>query len=91
MLWEAHQLSKKYRVRASELYGVTDELTAWSFDRAVATFAGALENRLHEVSEDSKNRKTAQAKVKRELQKWLSSADTKAAKGVYRDPMLEMR
>lgn len=83
-------MSQRFRVRPSDLYGIDDELTAWSFDRAVITFASALENRLHEISEDAKNRKTAQAKIKRETEKWLSSADTKAAKGVFRDPMVDI-
>ncbi|QPX61871.1 tail assembly chaperone [Microbacterium phage DannyDe] len=82
---------KQLRTRPSELYGVDDELTAWSFDRAVQTFGTALENRLHEVTRKQKNQAAANRKAHQELDKWLASADTKAVPGRFRDPMATVR
>ncbi|WNT45022.1 tail assembly chaperone [Microbacterium phage PhunaPhoke] len=82
---------KQLRTRPSELYGVDDELTAWSFDRAVQTFGTALENRLHEVTRKQKNQAAANRKAHQELDKWLTSADTKAVKGRFRDPMATVK
>lgn len=90
MLWEAYQMGKAHRVRPSVIYAIDDELVAWSFDRAVTTFGSALENKLHQVTEKSKNRTSGQRKAQQELDKWLSSADTKAAPGRFRDPMKMM-
>lgn len=87
MLWEAHQLGKSLKTRPSEIYGIDDELVAWSFDRAVTTFGSALENKLHQVTEKTKNRTSGQRKAQQELDKWLASADTKDAPGRFRDPM----
>jgi hypothetical protein len=86
-LWEAHTLAKALKTRPSALYDIQDEFTAWCFDRAVQSFGTALENRLHEVSEKTKNRASAKRKSMMELNKWLASADTKAARGRFRDPM----
>lgn len=91
MLWEAFQLGKQLRTRPSEIYAIEDEVTAWSFDRAVQTFGMALENKLSDVTEKAKNRKSGQQKAQNELMKWLSSADTKAAPGRFRDPMQSMK
>jgi len=91
MLWETYQISKQMRTRPSELYAIEDELTAWSFDRAVQTFGSALENKLHQVSEKAKNSKAGQQKAQMELDKWLASADTKAVPGRFRDPMSSMK
>lgn len=86
-MWEAFQMGKQLRTRPSEIYGIEDELTAWSFDRAVQTFGQALENQLQKVSEKSKNKTSGQRKAQQELDKWLSSADIAPAKGRFRDPM----
>jgi hypothetical protein len=84
-------MSKQLRSRPSEIYGIDDELTAWSFDRAVQTFGVALENQLHRVAEKTKNRASGQRKAQQELDKWLSSADTKAVPGRFRDPMATVK
>lgn len=86
-MWEAFQLGKSLKTRPSEIYSIEDEVTAWFFDRAVNTFGNALESKLHQVTEKSKNRSSGQRKAQQELDKWLSSADTKVAKGRFRDPM----
>jgi len=80
-------MAKQLRSRPSEIYAIEDELTAWSFDRAVQTFGSALENRLHQVTEKTKNQQSGQRKAQMELDKWLASADTKATPGRFRDPM----
>lgn len=90
-MWEAFQLAKQLKSRPSEIYGIDDELTAWSFDRAVQTFGGALENRLREVTKKTKTQAAADRKAHAELDKWLSSADTKAVPGRFRDPMATVR
>lgn len=81
-------------VRPSQLYKLDeeDEVTCWSFDRAVQTFGNALESKLQKVARDSKKQAEADRKVTRELDKWLSSADPKDqnVKGRYRDPMALM-
>ena len=86
-MWEAFQLAKQLTTRPSDMYGIDDELTAWSFDRAVQTFGSSLESRLHEVAEKAKTRAAVKRKTEQELNKWLSSADTKVAAGRFRDPM----
>jgi len=86
-LWEAFHLSKQMHVRPSEYYGITDELTAYSFDRAVQLFGNTLEARLRTVSQSAKNQKAAQRKADMELRKWLTSDNPEAARGRFRDPM----
>ena len=90
-MWEAFSLGKQLKTRPSEIYGIEDELTAWSFDRAVQTFGSALENRLHEVTKKARNQAAASRKANQELDKWLASADTKAVPGRFRDPMTSIR
>lgn len=84
-------MAKQLRSRPSEIYGISDELTAWSFDRAIQTFGGALEQRIQQISEKAKDKATAQRKAQLEVDKWMSSGDTKVVKGRFRDPMAEMR
>jgi len=82
------------RIRPSSLYGIDEELTAWSFDRAVQTFGNALESKLQLTARSAKKQKEAERRVDRELSKWLTSADgpeTSASKGRYADPALAMR
>jgi hypothetical protein len=82
-------MGKQLRTRPSEVYGVTDEIAAWSFDRAVQTFGNALENRLREIADDAKNKKSAQMKIEREVDKWLNSdlPEGVIPKGRFKDPM----
>ena len=84
-------MGKQLRTRPSEIYGIEDELTAWSFDRAVQTFGGALEDALRTATKKTKNQAAADRKAHAELDKWLSSADTKAVPGRFRDPMATVR
>lgn len=86
-MWEAYQLGKTLKTRPSVLYALEDELTAWSFDRAVQTFGLALERAIQEATEKTKNKSSGKRKAQQTLDKWLSSADTKAVPGRFRDPM----
>jgi len=81
------------RVRPSDLYKLEDEVTQWSFDRAVQTFGNALESKLQLVSRAAKKQKEAERKVERELDKWLSSADEEGTvtKGRFRNPTITRR
>lgn len=80
-------MAKQLGIRPSELYEIDEEVTAWSFDRAVLTFGNALESKLQIVARNSKRQKEAERKVERELQKWLSSADSKTTRRRFADPM----
>lgn len=81
-------MAKQLRKPPSELFHLEDEVEAWSFDRAVLTFGNALENKLQLVARGAKKQKEADVRVKRELNKWLSSADPAGkARGRFRDPM----
>lgn len=90
-MWEAYSLAKQLKTRPSELYGVEDELTAWSFDRAVQTFGQALEAAIRTATKKTKNQAAADRKAQQTLDKWLSSADTKAVPGRFRDPMATVK
>jgi hypothetical protein len=81
-------MAKQLRIRPSDLYGIDEEVAAWSFDRAVLTFGNALESKLQIIARASKRQKEAERKVERELQKWLSSADDKnKVRKRFADPM----
>lgn len=64
-----------------------DELVAFCFDRAVLTFGNALENKLQEVAKNSKKQKEAERRTAIMFQKWISSGDSKTARGRFADPM----
>lgn len=66
------------KTRPSEIYFIRDELTAWSFDRAVMTFGAMVENDLDEL--EDKDSKALQYKRTARLNKWLGIAPQ------YRDP-----
>lgn len=90
-MWEAYQLAKQLHKRPSELYGIDDELVAWSFDRAVQTFGVSLEEAIRVSTKKTKNQAAADRKAHQTLDKWLSSGDTKVTKGRFRDPMSELK
>jgi hypothetical protein len=69
-LWEAWKLSKAYRTRPSDLYGITDEVTAWCFDRAVWVFGSTLESELSEAQHSSKKPQQAMFKQMQVLKAW---------------------
>jgi TPP-dependent 2-oxoacid decarboxylase len=81
-------MGKQLRTRPSEIYGIYDEVAAWSFDHAVQTFGNALESRLHSVTENEKNKSSADRRAQQEMQKWLNSDNPDVVTpGRFRDPM----
>ena len=57
------------KIRPSELYFLKDELTAWSFDRAVLNFGAEVEADLDKI--EDKNTKSLERKRTARLEKWL--------------------
>ena len=80
MLWEAWRLAKAYTTRPSAIYGVHDEVAAYSFDKAVYMFGSALEAELRHAGETAKSDAQANGKRQRVLAKWLG------VKAQYKDP-----
>lgn len=80
MLWEAWKLAKAYRTRPSSLYGITDEVAAWCFDRAVFLFGTELEAELRDATDGAKNKQQSAARQQRVMAKWLGG------KVQYKDP-----
>lgn len=72
-VWEAWQLSKTYRCRPSELYGIHHPVQAFFFDRAVWLFGTSLESDLEKSTEKVKKPKQAEQARMRVLQKWLGT------------------
>ena len=74
-LWLTWKQCKEFRCLPSVLLGLTDQPTAYYFDRAVFTFGQALENELEKAGESrGKTKKTAsQVAMARQnvLSKWL--------------------
>lgn len=69
-MWEAWRLAKAYRTRPSDLYGVTDELAAWCFNRAVWHFGSALESELQAAVDKAKNENQASFRQQQVLSDW---------------------
>lgn len=80
MLWEAWRLAKAYMCRPSEIYGVKDEVTAYSFDKAVYAFGSNLDAELKKASAGAKSDSQANGRRQRVLAKWLGG------KAQYKDP-----
>lgn len=85
-LWQAWNLSRTWRVRASELYHITDPLTAFYFDRVVAAFGQEVEAALDEASDGAKNRREIERKRGMVLARYLKEADGSTPRGTYADP-----
>lgn len=87
-LWESWVLAKTLGNRPSEIYFITDELAAWSFDRAVTTFGLAVEAAIEKATLKCKTTDEANRKAKRELDKWLREPDEGPK---FRDPAAERK
>jgi hypothetical protein len=83
-LWEAWKLSKAYRTRPSEIYGLRDDVEAWCFDRAVFLFGSHLEYELREAADGAKTKAKAQQKQQMVLDRWLSDPDQPRR---FKDPL----
>lgn len=80
MLWEAWRLAKAYMTRPSEIYGIRDEVTAYSFDKAVYMFGSNLDAELKKAGKDAKSDAQANGRRQRVLAKWLGG------KQQFKDP-----
>lgn len=84
-LWQAYQLAKDLRCRPSELYGLTDTVQAFCFDRAVVIFGSALSAAMDNAK--GKTDKAVQASRRKIFKKWIPEAtDSAGPKKRFRDP-----
>lgn len=70
-MWEAWKMAKAYHRRPSELYGVTDEVGAWCFDRAVFLFGSELESELKEAAEGASSKGQSLQRQQRVMARWF--------------------
>jgi hypothetical protein len=80
MLWEAWRLAKAYTTRPSEIYGIKDEVTAYSFDKAVYMFGSNLDAELKKAGQGAKSDAQANGRRQRVLANWLGG------RAQYKDP-----
>lgn len=80
-MWEAWKLSQAYNRPPSEIYRIKDEVTGWSFDRAVWLFGTTVESELAEAAHSAKKPQQAMFKQQQVLAKY------KLAELKFRDPM----
>jgi len=76
------------RCRPSELYGITEVVQAFCFDRAVVIFGSALSHELENAK--GKTEKAVQASRRRILKKWIPEATDSAGPRKFRDPAKEV-
>lgn len=97
MLWEAWTLSRTWKVRPSEMYGIAGEFAAWCFDRAVTTFGTAVETDIKESTSKAKDDAQAKRKAQLVLHKWLNMPVEKEEDGEvqrrtkFRDPAAKFK
>lgn len=72
-MWEAWLLSKQWKVRPSELYGVNHPVQAFYFDRAVWVFGTTMEADMDKAGQKAKKPKQQEAARLRVMHKWLGS------------------
>lgn len=85
-MWEAWTLAKQLRSKPSEIYNVRDELAAFCFDRAVTTFGLAVENDIHEGTQDAKDQADGTRKASMILDRWLREPGRELDSKKFRDP-----
>lgn len=62
------------------MYGITDEIAAWCFDRAVFMFGSEVDAELRDAAQGAKNKQQATARQQRVMAKWLGGTVR------YKDP-----
>ena len=82
-MWEAWTLSRAWRVRPSELYGIEEPLARLNFDRAVNYFGSSVEAEMHQAAEKAKTNKAARQKAQQVLNRYISTGQ-----GQFRDPAM---
>jgi hypothetical protein len=78
-------------VRPSELTSITDPLTAFYFDRAVATFGTEVEAAMDEAADGAKNKKESQRRRQMALARYMKDEDGRPSAGTFRDPAAAAR
>lgn len=68
-MWQVYQTAKTYRVRASELLGISDPWTAFCLDNAVSYFGTSLEAELESI--EGKTAKEINKQRERTMDKWM--------------------
>lgn len=63
------------------MYAIRDEVTAWSFDRAVYLFGSSLDAELAEAEQGAKSKAQARSRRQRVMTKWLGG------KQQFKDPV----
>ena len=76
MLWEVWTIAKTWMVRPSALLCISDEVAAYHLDRAVTMFGMALEDDIQRHTRDAKDNKSAEAKARMVLDRWLRESPT---------------
>ena len=79
-LWEAWVLSQKLQKKPSEIYFISDELTAYSFDKAVVSFGIEVEADLDEHTKNEKKTEAIERKREQRFSLWMNE------KQMFRDP-----
>ena len=82
-MWEAWRLSQALGARPSEIYHIHDELQAFCFDRAVATFGQVVDADIDKAIHEGKNKASRALKIKKVMDAYLGVTD--GASG-FRDP-----
>lgn len=67
-------MAQAYSLRPSELYAIMDEVTAWSFDRAVYLFGSSLDAELKKAVQGAKSDSQANGRRARVMAKWMGEA-----------------
>ena len=70
-MFEVWTVSKTWGTRPSVMCGITDEVAAYCFDRAVTSFGLSLEADIEEGTHKAKNRTEAKKKAMLILDRWL--------------------
>jgi hypothetical protein len=79
-------LARTWKVRPSELAAITDPLTAFYFDRAVAAFGTEVEAAMDDAADGAKTKKDAQRRRGMALARYMKNADGTPSAGTFRDP-----
>lgn len=75
-------MSRSLRTQPAVLLGISNQLVAFYFNRAIWTFGSTLDAELEEISNKAKKPGSAQAKKSMRLALWLDEGQG----GLYRDP-----
>lgn len=84
-------LARTWKVRPSELADISDSLTAFYFDRAVATFGTEVERAMDNASANAKNKKESERRRAMALARYMKTEDGRHAPGTFRDPAAAAR